>query len=193
MSLDVQSWLVVSLALSLVLYKLSGFGRRETYLPPGPPTVPIAGNAHIFPTSLAYHQLTRWAREYGPIYSLKIGSGTAIVMSTAQVMQDVLEKNQKITADRPPNHFIDLVTDDLNVTMARYGKSLIALEHASNLHHCVGPKWRMLRRGAHEILTAKAAMNHRPIQDAESTQLAYELLTSPEVSMRCYACVPPLT
>jgi hypothetical protein len=42
-------------------------------------------------------------------------------------------------------------------------------------------KWRALRRGAHEILTMKAAMDHRPIQDAESSQLMYDILTSPKV------------
>lgn len=29
------------------IFKLSRFGRREKHLPPGPPTYPIIGNAHL--------------------------------------------------------------------------------------------------------------------------------------------------
>jgi energy-coupling factor transporter transmembrane protein EcfT len=31
-------------------------GSREKGLPPGPPTVPILGNAHIFPTEFAHYK-----------------------------------------------------------------------------------------------------------------------------------------
>lgn len=30
-----------------VIFKLLRFGRREKHLPPGPPTYPIVGNAHL--------------------------------------------------------------------------------------------------------------------------------------------------
>ena len=33
-----------------LFYKIITFGRREKSLPPGPPTIPILGNAHLMPT-----------------------------------------------------------------------------------------------------------------------------------------------
>lgn len=33
-----------------LLYVLLRFGSRDKRLPPGPPTIPILGNAHLIPT-----------------------------------------------------------------------------------------------------------------------------------------------
>lgn len=35
----------------LVGYKLFRIGRRDPSLPPGPPVVPVLGNAHLIPTT----------------------------------------------------------------------------------------------------------------------------------------------
>lgn len=74
---------VVALALALVVagvaYILLFVGRREKNLPPGPPTVPLLGNLHQIPKKGAHFQFTQWARQYGGIYSLKLGTGNAVV------------------------------------------------------------------------------------------------------------------
>ena len=43
-------------------------------------------------------------------------------------------------------------------------------------------QWRRLRRCARETLTQTACRNHINIQQAEATQLLYDILTCPEVS-----------
>lgn len=40
----------VAFALFLI-YKLLRFGHRDKRLPPGPPTIPILGNAHLIPST----------------------------------------------------------------------------------------------------------------------------------------------
>jgi hypothetical protein len=45
-----------SLILSLAVYRLSQIGKRESFLPPGPPTIPLFGNLHIFPTEFAHYK-----------------------------------------------------------------------------------------------------------------------------------------
>ncbi|KAJ7767955.1 cytochrome P450 [Mycena maculata] len=40
-------------------------GAQEKGLPPGPPTIPLLGNLHIFPTEFAHYKFTEWARKYG--------------------------------------------------------------------------------------------------------------------------------
>lgn len=40
-------WALWSLGALYVVLKLARFGSREKHLPPGPPTYPIIGNAHL--------------------------------------------------------------------------------------------------------------------------------------------------
>ncbi|KAJ7444623.1 cytochrome P450 [Mycena galericulata] len=149
-------------------------GAREKGLPPGPPTLPILGNLHIFPKEFAYQKFTEWARQYGGIYSasLKIGPGTAIVLTDAAAVKEIMDKRSATTSDRPSFHVGDLVTGGLNLGLAHYG-----------MHACStfgGDTWRVLRRAAHAILTPQAAARHLPIQQAEATQLLHDILCTPQ-------------
>jgi hypothetical protein len=40
----------------VLLFKILGFGRREKHLPPGPPTLPVVGNAHLLPWTNLHHK-----------------------------------------------------------------------------------------------------------------------------------------
>jgi hypothetical protein len=66
---------------------------------------------------VSLHRFTSWAREYGEIFSLKIGSQTVVVLSSAQAVHEVMDKNSGVTADRPPNHFVNIMTDGLNLVL----------------------------------------------------------------------------
>ncbi|KAJ7097661.1 hypothetical protein C8R44DRAFT_643148, partial [Mycena epipterygia] len=53
-----------------------------------PPTVPLFGNAHIMGAPENMHlKLTEWARVYGDIFSIKIGSGTMVLLSSATAIK----------------------------------------------------------------------------------------------------------
>ncbi|KAJ7677806.1 cytochrome P450 [Mycena polygramma] len=155
------------LSLTLVLFCiflwLRKIGSRAAGLPPGPPTLPLLGNLHIFPTEFAHYKFTEWARTYGGIYSLKIGPGTVVVLTDAAAVKELMDKRSASTVDRPPMHVADVVTGGLNLALARYTES-----------------WRTLRRTAHTILTPQASTRHLPIQQAEATQLLYDILRQPE-------------
>ncbi|KAK7052024.1 putative cytochrome P450 [Favolaschia claudopus] len=138
-------------------------GSREAGLPPGPPTLPLLGNLHMFPKSLAHFKLTEWARKYGGIYSLKIGPGTAVVLTDVAAVKELMEKRSGSTADRPSMYVAELVTGGLQMALARYSD-----------------KWRILRRTAHAILTPQASLRHIPIQRAEAIQLLHDLRHHPE-------------
>ncbi|KAA1473594.1 cytochrome P450 [Dentipellis sp. KUC8613] len=149
--------------LFLLILRARKIGRREPGLPPGPPTVPILGNLHQFPRENVHLRLTEWARAYGGIISLKISSGTVIVLSNPRVVQDLMEARSSTTANRPASHFGDLVTG---------GKSLVIMKHDS--------AWRRSRRIASEMLTKSACAKHLPIQHAEATQVMWDLLKEPD-------------
>ena len=56
-TIPVSPLLVAVPFVAFVIYRLSRVGKREHFLPPGPPTIPLLGNLHVFPKLLAYHQL----------------------------------------------------------------------------------------------------------------------------------------
>lgn len=56
-------------------------------------------------------RFTTWARQYGDIYNLKVGSENVFVVSSATAFHELMEKNSAPMADRPPNHFADTVTN----------------------------------------------------------------------------------
>ncbi|KAK1235556.1 hypothetical protein PQX77_001209 [Marasmius sp. AFHP31] len=151
------------IALTWSFLKLKDVGSRESGLPPGPPTVPILGNLGIFPKEFAYLRLTEWARLWGGIYSLKLGPKTAIVLTDAAAVKELMEKRSQNTSDRPPNFIADSVTGGLGLSLAHYGNT-----------------WRTLRRTAHTILTPKMCDKHLPIQYAETTQLLFDVLHNPD-------------
>nr|BAK09482.1 cytochrome P450 [Postia placenta] len=163
--LNTQLLLVLAGLAFLFLTAKKWITRRHTNqtLPPSPPPLPLLGNLHIFPTKDVHYQFTKWARQYGEIYTLYLGPTTAIVLTSPLAIQQILEKNSALTSDRPDNYIARLVTgDDHNLVLAHYTDT-----------------WRSLRRGAHGILTAQACLDHLAIQQAEAVQLSHDLLTDP--------------
>lgn len=45
------TWIIPAV---LLAFKILAFGSREKHLPPGPPTLPILGNAHLIPSRGMY-------------------------------------------------------------------------------------------------------------------------------------------
>jgi hypothetical protein len=80
---------------------------------------------HALLTIPTTERLTEIAREYGDIYSLKIISETIIVLSSATVIRDIIEKNSAIVSDRPHSHMGHEVTDGKNMGIAHYGLSIV--------------------------------------------------------------------
>ena len=82
-------------------WKLAKIGRRPKGYPPGPPTLPLIGNLHQIPKSLGHLQFEKWAREYGPVYSLILGTKVVIVLSSDVAVKDLLDKRSAIYSSRP--------------------------------------------------------------------------------------------
>jgi len=91
--------------------KLLSIGKREQYLPPGPPTIPILGNALMVPAKFAQLKFTEWARQYGGIFSFKIGHGTVVVVSDATVLKEFMDTRSNETSGRPSFYTASLITD----------------------------------------------------------------------------------
>ncbi|KAJ7914752.1 cytochrome P450 [Mycena leptocephala] len=161
--------LTIALLTLGVCFLFMTVGAREKGLPPGPPTVPILGNLHIFPTEFPYYKFTEWARKYGVLYSLKLGPSTAIVLTDVAAVKELMDKRSGTTADRPPLYIVHHTTGGLHMALGRYTQT-----------------WKTLRKTAATILTSQAAARHLPIQRAEATQLLYNILCSPQASLSFY-------
>jgi hypothetical protein len=92
----------LSLAL-LLLWRLNKPGSRPAGYPPGPPTLPLLGNLHQIPSKGRHLQFEKWAREYGPVYSLMLGTKAMVVLNSDVAAKDLLDKRGAIYSSRPEN------------------------------------------------------------------------------------------
>ncbi len=68
---------------------------------PGPPGIPVMGNSLQVTVPRIHQDLERWAREYGPMYRLKLGPRRMLVVSDHAVIASVLRERPH--AFRRPN------------------------------------------------------------------------------------------
>lgn len=109
-------------ALTTIFIRLLFVGRRPKNYPPGPPTLPILGNIHqvrfspapssdLFlpwltkqpwqmPSRDVHLQFEKWAREYGPIYSLMLGTKTLVVLSSDKAVKELLDRRSGLYSHR---------------------------------------------------------------------------------------------
>lgn len=97
------------------------------------------------------------------IYSLVLGTTVIIVISSARVVKDLLEKRSGIYSSRPDMYIMrELSGGNTRVTFMPYSD-----------------EWRLVRKIYHGTLDIKAAKSYAPYQDLESTQLLAAMLDAP--------------
>ncbi|KAJ6011550.1 cytochrome P450 [Penicillium sp. IBT 35674x] len=146
--------------LAVILYagfKLLSMGKREKGLPPGPPTVPILGNLHQIPLTGLHAKFLQWGETYGGIFSLKMGSGTMIVLFDRKAVHDLVDKKGVIYSERPKNHVADIVTH--GDSFAFMDNTPLYREQRKIASHNLSP--RILDERASEIQDADMVWGHR--------------------------------
>jgi len=116
---------------ALAVYQLSKIGRRPAGYPPGPPTLPLIGNLHLMPKEKAHLQFQKWAEEYGPVYSLILGTKVMIVLSSDQAVKDLLDKRSGIYSSRPDMYL---------GRIASGGLRMLLMVRAALVTHCLRSK-----------------------------------------------------
>jgi len=56
------------------------------------------------PVKNPHLQFEKWAKEYGPVYSLILGTKNMIVLSKDQAVKDLLDKKGAIYSGRPESY-----------------------------------------------------------------------------------------
>lgn len=114
---------------------------RRRNLPPGPVGWPLVGNlVQVLLQRRAFMYIVRDLRKkYGPIFTMKMGQRTLIIVSSANLIHEALVRKGPIFASRPPDSPIRLTfsVGKCTVNSAEYG-----------------PLWRALRRNfVNEFIT----------------------------------------
>ncbi|KAJ7076085.1 cytochrome P450 [Mycena belliarum] len=139
-------------------------GQRERGLPPGPQTVPIVGNIHLLPKAEEMHlKFMEWSRKYGEIVSLKIGTGTMIILSSPSAIKGVVDKHGWEASSRPPNYLAGLAVGGYHILFALNTSQL-----------------RNLRKTVARFFSPQHSVGRVPVEAAESSQLLFDMMTHPE-------------
>ncbi|KAK1573711.1 cytochrome P450 2D18 [Colletotrichum navitas] len=148
----------------LLLYKVLTFGSREKHLPPGPPTIPILGNAHLIPPAGFFSKLKEWGDQYGPMFSIKVGKSTMIVLNDRRAVHELLVSKGAHFNNRPSDEQFRLALRDENIALMK--------ETA---------KWREQRKITAQFFSPKNLdTSLKGVQEAEVATLMYDLLNKPE-------------
>jgi cytochrome P450 len=119
------------------------------------------------PTRDAHLQFEKWAREYGPVYSLILGTKTLIILSSDKAVKDLLDKKSNMYSHRQEMYIGQtLCSGDLRILMMGYDA-----------------RWRMCRKLVHTHLNISAAKSYVPYQMLENKQMLHDMITKPERCM----------
>ncbi|KAL1673429.1 cytochrome P450 [Schizophyllum commune] len=134
------------------------------HLPPGPQPAPIVGNMLQLPRHGTHLRFLQWAKQYSSdIITVMMGPQHLFVLSSAEAVKEILDRQSGLTADRPRLRVNDYISGDLSIVFAHYTA-----------------KWRRVRKAEHLLLSIGTVRKYIPIQEAESTQLLYNLATTPK-------------
>ncbi|KAK6929090.1 Cytochrome P450 [Dillenia turbinata] len=114
-------------------------------LPPGPPGWPVVGNLfQVVRSGKPFFEYVAEVRsKYGPIFTLKMGARTMIVVSNAELTHEALVEKGQVFANRPRE----------NPTRAVYSCNKFTVNSA-----LYGPVWRSLRRNMVQGMLSSARL-----------------------------------
>ncbi|XP_057974636.1 ent-kaurene oxidase, chloroplastic [Malania oleifera] len=122
--------------LMLVLFFLKGFimisyqKKRSTKLPtvPAIPGLPFIGNLLQLKEKKPYKTFTKWAETYGPIYSIRAGASTLVVINSIDVAKEAMVTRFSSISTRKLSNAIKILSFD---------KCMVAISDYNDFHKMV--------------------------------------------------------
>ncbi|XVF78078.1 hypothetical protein PTKIN_Ptkin14bG0099600 [Pterospermum kingtungense] len=129
-------------------------------LPPGPPKLPLIGNLHLFTGTLPHQCLGDLASKHGPLMHLQLGELSTVVISSAEVAQQVMHTHGVNFADRPSS---------IAASLCFYNRSDTGFAPYGDL-------WRQLRKICMmELLSVNRVQSFRSIREEEIANFIREI------------------
>ncbi|VDC07377.1 unnamed protein product [Peniophora sp. CBMAI 1063] len=152
----------VALAAVPAIILLAAWCSRSSHLPPGPEPRFFTGNVHQFPRSEAWKVYVEWAKQYGPVFMLRIFNQKIVILNSHAAVMDLLEARSSIYSDRPVVWMYKVLVD-----------RQWAVFNISD-HH---PRFKTYRKLLQSALNPKVIQDYRPLQSREAhtmLRLLYE-------------------
>ncbi|KAG7060864.1 cytochrome P450 [Colletotrichum scovillei] len=153
----ITALVVVSVFLLVFTYARSP--RRR--LPPGPRGLPLLGNA-LDILKDPWLTFGGWMKTYGPIMHFIAAGSDVIVLNDLKTSFDILDRRAAVTADRPGNVIIDMMT----------GSCFVPFQSQNAM-------WLRMRKASHTALRSISFPDIRLVQQKEATLLAADMLKDP--------------
>ncbi|KAI1080356.1 cytochrome P450 [Whalleya microplaca] len=162
--------IINTLLIGVILVGLRGLllrNKQSRPLPPGPKPWPIVGNLTDLP-SPSEPGWEFWAKHkdlYGPISSVTTLGTTIVILNSAQLAFELLEKRSNIYSSRPKMTFLG--------EMVGWENSTVLLQQ--------NDRWRASRKAMHSVIGLKTTLSRmNPIQEAEVHRFLLRVLEEPE-------------
>ena len=160
MSLLKQLWqepfLVSPFLLSLfLLFILVSKSRSRLKLPPSPPRLPLIGNLHQLGTH-PHRALQALSKKYGALMLLQLGQVPTLVVSSADMVKEIIKKHDITFSNRPKTTAADIILYGCqDVGFAPYGEY-----------------WRQTRKiSVVELLSLKRVQQFQNVREEVTTAL----------------------
>ncbi|KIX05640.1 uncharacterized protein Z518_03612 [Rhinocladiella mackenziei CBS 650.93] len=160
---NVLAFFSIAAAVFLLQKILFTPGTKYHY-PPGPKGIPVFGNLFQMPQKYPGPRLMEWAKEYGDMFTLKLGSRKWVFLNSTEAVRDLLDRRGRLYISRP----VFAITQDI----AFGGKRVVLMGYTET--------WRNLRKVMHQLLMASNQETYKPFQDVESKTMVWQFLKSPE-------------
>lgn len=130
--------------------------------------LPLIGNLLQLKEKKPYKTFTKWAEQYGPIYSIQAGASTLIVLNTTEVAKEAMVTRYSSISSRKLSNALMILTSN---------KCLVAMSDYNDFHK------RAKRHILANVLGANAQKQHRchreAMMDNMLKQLSEHVKTSP--------------
>ncbi|KAF5309878.1 hypothetical protein D9619_010562 [Psilocybe cf. subviscida] len=159
------NFFVGGLGVLCLISALTAFQSRKIGIP-GPTGLPIIGNAHQMPSYRPWLVFSAWKRLYGyqgNIIYLDVLGKPIIVVNSAKIAQDLMDKRSSIYSDRPISVMAELCGYYNTFGMAPYGD-----------------EWRKQRRLVVHDFSPSMTPRYYGLQETAARTLVRNLVTKPE-------------
>ncbi|KAK6934197.1 Cytochrome P450 [Dillenia turbinata] len=85
--------------------------------PPVVPGLPVIGNLLQLKEKKPYKTFTKWAEIYGPIYSIKTGANTVVVLNNSQLAKEAMVTKYSSMSSRKLSKALKMITHDKTVVV----------------------------------------------------------------------------
>ncbi|KAL4391762.1 hypothetical protein AHAS_Ahas03G0277500 [Arachis hypogaea] len=126
--------ILLSLFIIVLIMKWQYFKHTDKNSPPSPPKLPILGNLHqvgLFP----HRSLKSLAEKHGPLMLLHFGNVPVLVVSSADMAEEVMKTHDLVFSNRPPRKTSEiLLYDSKDIATSPYGEYWRQIRSLAVLH-----------------------------------------------------------